>query len=289
MLKYICYNWMPTIANHTLDTSEDHYREAGTSRLHAVDDFNPYLVRDNDLIFVKTDFIVNGMFQKEYLDKIFHRFNLITGVSSYNLGRDGGDGYKHILDHPNLNRWICTNPPNIENSKIIPIPIGFQENDRPGGEQAMLEAVNKNRTPFDKKKDLIFLPHHTISTNLERRGMVERLKSLPFVVAQETKQSLEDYYAPMDAYKFVIGLEGRGPDIHRSYEAMLVGSIPINVRNVISKVFNYHNAEAVFLNSWEELTDNMFNKLIKKKYNILANDNFLLLSSHISRIKDELT
>ena len=82
-VKLICYNWMPTIADHVLDMPEQMYNSVGTSRQHKIDTFNPYSVKDGDLIFVKTDFIVNGTFEKLYLDKIFKRFSLITGVSSY--------------------------------------------------------------------------------------------------------------------------------------------------------------------------------------------------------------
>ena len=277
---------MPTIADHILDIPREHYIEAGVDSLHETTSFNPYHVKDNDLIFVKTDFIVNGIFQREYLNKIYRRFNLITGVSSYNLGRDGGDIYKIILDHPNLNKWICTNPPNIDNEKIIPIPIGFQEPQRLGGNQQFLDNIHKNSTKFKDKKDLIFMPYHDPSTNPKRAQMINFLKSLPFVVVQQTKQDIKDYYQSMSQYKFVICLEGRGPDIHRNYEAMLVGSIPINIKNVIQKVFEYHGAYAIFLDSWQRLDDGLFNKLMKISYNDEDNKNFLKVENHIAHIRN---
>ena len=288
MLKYICYNWMPTIADHVLDYDEAYYSSAGVERLHNKKNLNPYEVRDNDLIFVKTDFIVNGFFQKNYLDKIFCSFNLITGISSYNLGRDGGDIYKQVLDHPFLNKWICTNPPDIENDKIIPIPIGFQEPQRPGGNQQFLNTVQENCTPFEKKENLIFLPYHDISTNPKRKQLVEYLSDLPFVVTQKTKQSLQDYYDSMNKYKFIIGLEGRGPDIHRNYEAMLVESVPINIKNIIQKVFQQHNLTTIFLDSWKDLDEKYFNKMLNINYSKDKNRSFLNLENHINFIKGNI-
>ena len=288
MLKYICYNWMPTIADHILDVPQDFYAAAGTKALHSSENFDPLQVKDNDLIFVKTDFIVNGLFQRDYLDKIYRRFNLITGVSSYNIGRDGGDIYKKVLGHPNLNKWICTNPPDIEHKKIIPIPIGFQEPSRPGGNQEFLDEIHNNCLKFEEKKDMVFLPYHDISTNSSRQQMVEYLSSLPFVVVQKKKQNLEEYYNSMNQYKFIIGLEGRGPDIHRNYEAMLVNSIPINTKNVIQKVFNFHDADAIFLNDWEELNKDLLNKLLEIPYNLDRNNRFLEVENHISRVRKEI-
>lgn len=285
-VELICYNWMPTIADHVLDLPEAFYTQAGTSRLHNAATLDPYSVKDGDLVFVKTDFIVDGTFEKIFLDKIFNRFNLITGVSSFHIGRDGGDIYRKILEHPFLNKWICTNPPNINSDKIIPIPIGFEEPDRPGGNQEFLQRIKENRTPFAEKLEKVFLPYHNFSTNSERKSLYDFLKGLPFVVAQEEKQELEEYFQTMDKYKFIIGIEGSGPDIHRNYEAMLVGSIPIGIKNAVEGIFKFHNASAVFLSSWKELDDKKFQDLLENKFDIDANDEFLKLENHISLIKD---
>tara|TARA_R110000744_G_scaffold18499_9_gene49666 strand:- start:642 stop:1490 length:849 start_codon:yes stop_codon:yes gene_type:complete len=276
---------MPTIADHILDIDAGSYTRAGTSRLHNCDEFDPYHVKDNDLIFVKTDFIVNQYFQNNILDKLYKKFNIISGVSSYHLGRDDGGSYKHILEHPNLNKWICTNAPVEKHSKIIPIPIGFQEPDRPGGNQDMLDRIHKSRIAFEDKRDMIFLPYHTPSTNPKRQQMVDYLKSLPFVEHQEEKQSLQEYYRSMDQYKFVIGLEGRGPDIHRNYETMLVGSIPINIKNSIKGVFEQYDAVGIFIDSWESLDRYLFDNLLQTGYNNSKNELFLRLKNHISYIR----
>jgi len=284
-VKFICYNWMPTISDHIIDLPERFYNEAGTSRLHDIDNFNPYSVKEGDLIFVKTDYIINGVFATHFLDKIYKKFNLITGISSYHLGRDGGDSYKYILNHPNLNKWICTNPPVEKSEKIIPIPIGFQEQDREGGNQSFLEEVHNSTIKFEDKKDKILLPWHNPTTNSRRQEIFDYLKELPFVEVQKEKKSFKEYYELMNQYKFVIGIEGSGPDIHRNYETMLVGSIPINIKNIIQEVFEYHHASAVFLESWKDLDNNMFNKLLETRYNIDNNNKFLDLKTMIERVR----
>jgi hypothetical protein len=277
---------MPTIADHILDAPEAVYKNAGTSRLHDINEFNPYMVKDGELIFVKTDFIINGYFANHCLNKISNTFNLITGISDYQLGVGSSPGYKQILEHSNLNSWICTNPPNEYHHKIVPIPIGFQEPDRPGGNQKFLEDICVSQTGFGNKKDAIFLPYHNLSTNSYRQKLVEWLKTLPFVEVQEKKQTLNNYYRSLEQYKFVICLEGNGPDIHRNYETMLVGSIPINLRNTVRRVFDYHGVQAIFLDSWQELDNNLFNKLTKMVYDSENNNRFLKVENHISHIKD---
>ena len=92
----------------------------------------------------------------------------------------------------------------------------------------------------------------------------------------------------MNQYKFVIGIEGSGPDIHRNYETMLVGSIPNNIKNIIQEVFKYHQASAVFLESWKNLDNNMFNKLLETRYNIDNNNKFLDLKTMIERVRRDI-
>lgn len=288
-VKYICYNWMPRIADHILDHTEQFYKNAGVSRQHNCDTFDPYAVKENDIIFVKTDYIINGTFEKYFLNKIGTTFNLITGISSYHLGRDDNGGYKNILNNSRINKWICTNPP-VENSKkIIPIPIGFQEPDRPGGNQTFLEHIHESRHEFHNKIDGIFLPYHDLSTNPMRKEQFEYLSSLPFVYSQREKQSLIQYYQSLNSYKFVIGLEGSGPDIHRNYETLLVGSIPINTKNIIEQLFKHHGVEAIFLNDWENLNTKTFEKILDLSFNRIINDQFLKIDYHRGHIRDNIS
>ena len=283
---FICYNWMPTVSNHVLDISVDEYKAAGVTPLHKKQNFNPFHVKDGDLIFVKTDFIVDGTFANYYLDKIFCSFNIISGVSSYNIGRDGDDSYLKILNHPGLIKWFCTNPPDLNNKKIIPLPIGFEEPDRIGGNQQTLKKIFNNRTLWINKKNKILMPYHDMTTNPERKKLFDQLKNLSFVDIQEDKLPFDQYVKLIDRYKFVICLEGRGPDVHRNYESMLVGTIPINKKTIIEKVFSYHCASGVFLNSWDELDQQYFKALLDTQFDIQKNDEFIQLEKYYSLIKE---
>jgi len=279
---------MPTISQHAMDLNEEFYIAAGTSRMHTLPKFNPDSVEEGDTLFVKTDFIVNNIFQDLFLNKIKNKFNLISGISSYHIGRDGGDNYKEIIRNSNLNKWVCTNPPLEEHEKIIPIPIGFEEPDRPGGNQIFLQNMHNTRTDFKEKKDLIFLPYHNTDTNKARAETIKYISSLPFVYAQKERQSLNSYLNSIDQFKFVISLEGSGPDTHRNYETLLMGSIPINLNNTVKNIFNFHSVDSLFLDSWKELDLNMFDNFMKKNYNIKNNDRFLDLDYHTALIRSLL-
>ena len=133
--SFIYYNWMPLVAQHAMDLPADFYKSAGVSRLHNHETLDPAAVNDGDVIFVKTDYIFNGVFQNQILPQIKSKFTLVSGISSYHVGSNGDTSYQKMINNPNVLKWYCTNPPLVQSEKIIPIPIGFEEKERPGGNQ----------------------------------------------------------------------------------------------------------------------------------------------------------
>ena len=213
---------MPAIADHVMDRSEEFYKDAGVSRLHNKGHFDPTDVQEGDIIYVKTDYIFHPYFQNEILPKIKNPFKLISGISSYHIGSNGDLSYQQILQNPNLIKWSCTNPPDILHDKIIPLPIGFEEKERPGGNQDIIISHNRQSTLHSNKKNKILLPYHTFNTHPERQKCFEKLSQLPFIDTQRSKLGWSEYMNLLDEYQFVICLEGSGPDVHRNYECLTV-------------------------------------------------------------------
>jgi len=284
--SFICYNWMPMISDHCLDSASDFYHSVGVSRLHDLPHVSPREVNEGDIVFVKTDYLYNGYFQNHVFPEIQNKFVLISGVSSYNVGSNGDASYMNMLESPNLLKWFCTNPPNVKSDKIIPLPIGFQERERVGGNQDLITDCFKNKIEFSDKEDKILLPHHTFNTNPQRKMLFELLSNLSFVEVQDKKLSWYEYIKLLDKYKFIICLEGSGPDVHRNYESLLVNSIPINIKNVIQKLFDYHSLPGVFLNSWTELTDDKFKHLCRSGHDFNNVEKFLKIGYHADLIKN---
>ena len=209
-----------------------------------------------------------------------NKFTLITGGSSYHIGSNGDTSYREIIQSPNLIKWLCTNPPSGNRDKIIPLPIGFEERERVGGNQQLIHSHRLNRTPFQDKKEKILLPHHTFNTNPERKDLFVYLSKLPFVETQTEKLPWTDYMKLIDEYKFVLCLEGSGPDVHRNYECLLVDCVPINLKNPIHFLFEYHKLAGVFLGGWEDLRGDVFNQINSVKYNQENSDSFLKIKYH---------
>ena len=282
MNDLIHYNWMGVVADHCLDLAEDFYIRAGVSRPHS-NNLEPEEVSEGDVVFVKTDYIFDGTFQTKFLPRIKNRFTLISGVSSYQVGN--GHEIDSILNNENVDRWFCTNAP-FSNSKVIPLPIGFEEKERSGGNQELLKRYMRDREPWYLKQNKILLPYHDFSNNPKRLELFNKLGKLPFVHVQGSRLPFDQYIKQLDKHKFVICLEGSGPDVHRNYEALLVGTVPINSKNIIEQLFKTFNLPGEFLNSWDSLDDKTFRKLLKTGYNMANVDSFLTVKFHVTNIRN---
>lgn len=278
--QFINYNWMPTIADHVLDSSEDFYKGAGVSRLHKKDFIDPLAVKGGDIVFVKTDYIYNGEFQKFILPKIKNKFTLISGISAFDVNK--GYEVNSIISNSFLKRWYSTNAVRNLSKKIIPIPIGFEEKERAGGNQSIIKDFNNNKKPFKNKKNKILLPYHTASTNPERAALIDSLTSLDLVEVQKEKLPFDKYLALLNEYKFVICLEGAGQDLHRFYETLLVGSIPIAIDNSITALFEYWDVAGIFLDNWGSINKIQFHK----DYSFKNVDSFLEIQNYKNIIRD---
>jgi len=286
---FICYNWIGLVADMHMDQDAAFYERAGISKLYneknsifykptshprelmnEADSLGEWASqsRPTDLITVKADYIYGGFFQ--YARKyISHPYTLLSGISALGLG---GPGYKFkgatacedissIVEDSNLMHWYCTNAPQDVSDKIIPIPIGFQEKEREGGNPETLAKLRKGRIPSYQKKYKVLLPYHDFKTHHDREKLVKKLKDLSFVDFVEDRLPFEEYVKKMDEYKYVICLEGMGNDLHRNYEALLVDTVPINIKNRVAPMFKQHYIPSEFVDSWDDLDEEWFNSL----------------------------
>tara|TARA_R110001583_G_scaffold39973_1_gene128006 strand:+ start:1199 stop:2107 length:909 start_codon:yes stop_codon:yes gene_type:complete len=287
----ICYNWMPLVADIVVDYPRDFYLNWGVESLH--DEEIPQKedmenMEENSIVFAKTDFIINGEFQKNVLPFINKPFNLVTAVSSYHIGRDGDnpEGYKEILENENLQNWFCTNPPNEEHEKIHTLPIGFAEPNRLSSNQRVLKKLRKERKQFEEKANKFFIPWHDQSTNPERHKIINTLKKKEFVDMMQGKTSSEPYMNLIGAYRFTICVQGSGNDTHRLYESLLMGCVPITIDCTVKRLFDDYNLPGYFVESWDEIDEDFYKEVSSKEYDFSNVDKFLQANTHAEKIKE---
>ena len=274
MDKIVNYNFMTKPAKHCLDKPNDWYKQWGITRgnLNELDLFN---MSDGDIIFVKTDFIFNGTFAKQYLRLIEKKFILITGVSSYSID-EGDQSYLDILNSPYLIKWFCTNPPKVPNPKIEWLPIGMEEPEREGGDVKVINKFYDNSYIWNDKLDRLYIPFHG-NTYHSRNNIISELSNLDFVDLEPSKLKFSDYLEKMSKYKYVLSLRGAGWDCHRHYESLLVDSVPVMDGGPLMKNFIKNKMPVI------DVKD-INNSIFSKKWNFKISKEKLLSEYYINKI-----
>ena len=277
--KFINYNFMSRPAKFCLDISDEIYKSVGVSRVNK-NSFDLGGMVDGDILFVKTDFIYSGEFQTKYLPRIDKKFILISGISDYSI-ESGHPSYVNIIMNPNLIKWFCTNPPNIISEKLEWLPVGFQEEERPGGNLKILNKKFSSSTDWVDKENKVYIPFHTTSNYSGREKLINELSQNDFCVVEKNKLGFDDYLTELNKYKYVLSLRGNGWDCHRHYESLLVGSVPVLENGPILESFKSNGLPVLPL---EEINTNIFNK----EFNFLNVKDFLTMDYHINKIKETI-
>ena len=263
-------------AHHCIDESEEFYKSCGVSRGNK-NGFDINKLEDGDIIFVKTDYIYNGLFQKQVLPLIKTKFILVSGVSSFSVD-EGDTSYLNILNNPNLIKWFCTNPPSEYNKKLSWLPIGLDEPQREGGNENILNRLYNNQISWEDKEDKIYIPYHS-NTFKDRNAIISKLTKNKFVVTEPDRLSFKDYLHKMSKYKYILSLRGAGWDCHRHYESILVGSVPIMEDGPLLKSFKDNDLPVTTLSS---ISEEMFNN----SFDFLFSRDFLTIDYHFNKIKN---
>lgn len=89
------------------------------------------------------------------------------------------------------------------------------------------------------------------------------------LASMKRRMSQKEYFAELKKHRFLISPAGNGLDTHSTWEALLVGCIPIVPRSDLDSLFD--DLPVWLVSSWDEVTDEAVRKVSKemegKKYN----------------------
>ena len=154
-MKFICYNYLPLLADYVFDLPINNYLNVGITPLHNYPTLNNISqLKEGDKIFVKTDLL--QFFFNNIFPNIQTKMYLITGCSDYEIDNK----YLPYLNNDKIIKWIGVNISIQRHPKICKMLIGFQEPDRrrngpaegEGGDQELLYEMYNNKKPFKHKR-----------------------------------------------------------------------------------------------------------------------------------------
>jgi hypothetical protein len=197
---------------------------------------------NKSLIFMET----NNYYLPDIIDKLKllkNPFSIVNHNSDHHFRKEHLQIFNNV---PNLQK-IYTQNCEVENERVIPIPIGLANSKWPHGNLSIFNQVLKENIP---KKNKIYF-HFNIGTNKKERGecfhKVKRkgVRWLP-------KTNYQNFLRLLKSHQFAISPPGNGVDCHRLWESLYMKVVPICKRSFLTEHFS-KLFPIIILDDWDDL------------------------------------
>lgn len=259
------------LSKHAFDPYIDEKMYPITTKCGGID-FNTQEVRAGDTIFLRAR--CADIFFEQKAPSMRVPYTLI----SHGEYKDGFmKQYASYLDDPLLIAWFTTHPCNIKHSKLRAIPLGIP----PGRSQARQFQSLKStceKLRKQKKTKLLYI-NFAPETHPDRGNLLNFFADKDFCTISKNIPH-NHYLEEMAAHKFTLSPPGYGPDCYRTWEALLVGSIPIVISSHLNDL--YEGLPVLVVDSWDEVTC----KNLQKKYRDMTLQTYDLKKLYMNYWKD---
>lgn len=217
---------------------------------------DPNNVKEGSLLFVKTDFLAD--FFQNIHPQIPSNYILLTHNSDLPIPGK----YSAFLEDPKIIAWIGQNVENYSHPKLHPIPIGIANRCWEHGNTDVLDKMKKIASATERKI-LLYMNFKSATYPEERAPLYRQFKNKKFCTVGKQKK-FTNYLNDLSISKFVLCPRGNGLDTHRTWEALLMGAIPIVRSSTLDPL--YDELPVLIVREWNEVTP----ELLKKKWRELS-------------------
>ena len=235
----------PRSSHITVDQEFDH-------KIHSAS--SVYLCTDAVFSFAK------GLFQK-----VNHQIVLVTGDSDLAIDQEllNEPDVAAMLASPLIKHWWAQNC-GVHHLKLSPMPIGndyhtiwehpgvfSHERYSPVAQENLMLRVLASSPPVEQR---FITAHCNWLPTIDRGDRQECFDSIDKSVAliEPQRTSREVSWSRQVKCMFVLSPEGAGMDCHRTWEALMLGCVPIVRRNALAPLFA--NLPVWIVDQWSEVT-----------------------------------
>lgn len=244
---------------------------------HTYDEHNRkiayHAMKDGDIVFVKTD-MLSSFFQNIH-SKIPKKYILIT----HNSDDPAALTFRHHLEEEKIIAWLGQNP-TFEHPKFHIIPLGIANIEWAHGNPSSFAKMQAKKNQIPKQ---YFVYLNFSETHPDRKILYDFFSKKAFCSVARKWLSLEEYLLDVLKSEYVLSPRGNGLDTHRTFEALLMGTIPIVQHSPLDPFFV--DMRVLLIDNWFDITEEFLRKqlpLLKMKSN---NDQKLYLNYYIDLIK----
>jgi hypothetical protein len=210
------------------------------------------------------------------LPKIKTPFKLVSGDCDETCPFDllNKQEFELFISNKYLIHWYCQNNV-IVHPKITTIPIGLDyhtisnnNNHSWGPKMYPLEQekqlIELERKPFYNRKIKCYSNFHFFMTTRYGNNRKEAVRdiSLDLVYYEPCKLPRLETWKNQVEYAFVISPHGNGLDCHRTWEALILGCIPIVTKSPLDIL--YKDLPVLIVNNWRDVTLELLHTTIEE-------------------------
>jgi hypothetical protein len=275
------------VSSRGLLKSCERYNKMPISSCRSIDSNIFENLDDNQVIHICSwvtilDFINNYV---PILKKINKKIILVTNDSDSNSPMDDGlnDENKNLIldfiNSPFCIHWFTQNC-NLNNDKVTPMPIGLDYHfyslvlmpdlsvkfEYATEQEELLNSVKNNSKPFFERENKCYgnflFSKDAIRYSNERYSCYD---NTPSELCFYENYRIERYDTWMNQinYAFVLSPAGGGLDCHRTWEALILGCIPIVRRFNVPHEKIYEDLPVLIVDNWSDITKELLSNTIE--------------------------
>ena len=204
-------------------------------------------------------------FAHQYLESLKFPFTLVTGDSDRSVSFSSIDqrALTRLLESERITNWFAQNLC-IRHPKVMPLPVAMDYHtlarrlNHPWGaiaspteqEQLLLRMRNKRRR-LSEKRTLCYANWHFQLGRGDRSECLSKLDPRTVFFEPQPLQR-KDSWANNANFAFSVSPSGNGLDCHRTWEAMLLGSVPIVKTSPLDGL--YQGLPVCIVTDWREVS-----------------------------------
>jgi hypothetical protein len=228
-------------------------------------------IKEGDSVYVCAYTLQN--FLTNLLPKIKSNIVLVTGDSDVSI--ELNETVKSIILCPKIIMWFAQNCM-IKHHKLIHMPIGLDYHNMawynryttfygpimtPLEQELQIKELISVSKPSDQRLCKIYSTFHFFLERGDRREAYEQIPK-ELIDYEENQTSRYNTHIKQLNYAFVASPFGGGPDCYRTWEALLLGCIPIIKSSGLNPVFE--GLPMLIIEKWSDLTQELLQETLNK-------------------------
>jgi hypothetical protein len=191
-----------------------------------------------------------------------------------------------IINSPMIHHWYIQNC-QFEHRKVTVLPVGLDYHTIASGQknewgakqsetdqERDLQTLRETMKPIEQRKPLCYANYHFTINRGDRTLAYKNVPKKLCYYEPALTSRINNWKNQLD-YAFVISPFGCGFDCHRTWEALLLGCIPITRHSTMDKLFE--DLPVLLVNKWSDVTRELLDDYLAKYKNKIYNYNKLTL------------